>query len=213
MLPPVEGSDDKSLDIAIADMSAALRPHLSIIDGTVGMEGMGPSAGQPKPLGVTVVGADAFAADAVACRLMGRNAQQIAHLRIGAERGYGTIGLHDIEVSPSGWQQHASAFEAAPDNLSIEFPDVDVLDVNSCSACQSTLLLFLKRHGEELADYFPEGQPVCVGIGKGVDQVPSGALCIGNCMDMHRERGVFVKGCPPVGSAIYRALTRRGKNG
>jgi len=66
MLPPVEGSDEKPIDIAIADMAGALRPHLSIIDGTVGMEGLGPSAGQAKPLDVIVAGADVFAADAVA---------------------------------------------------------------------------------------------------------------------------------------------------
>ena len=36
MLPPVAGSADKPLDIAIADMASVLRPHLAIIDGTVG---------------------------------------------------------------------------------------------------------------------------------------------------------------------------------
>ncbi|MDY6953930.1 MAG: DUF362 domain-containing protein, partial [Thermodesulfobacteriota bacterium] len=93
MLPPVEGREEKPIDIAIADMSGVLRPHLAIIDGTVGMEGLGPSAGQAKPLDAVVVSADAFAADAVACRLMGTEAEQIPHLRLGAERGYGVIAL------------------------------------------------------------------------------------------------------------------------
>jgi uncharacterized protein (DUF362 family) len=208
MLPPVPGSDEKSLDIAIADMSKALRPHLSIVDGTVGMEGLGPSAGKPKPFGAIVVSADAYAADAVACRLMSREATDIAHLRLGAERGYGTIEPAQIQVFPEGWQELAIDFEPAPDNLAIEFPDVNVLDENSCSACQSTLLLFLQRYGNELFDYFPEGQPVTVAIGKGLAEVPAGTLCIGNCMDQHRARGTFVKGCPPVGSAILRALKR-----
>ena len=50
MLPPLEGSDDKPIDVAIADMSSVLRPHLALIDGTVGMEGLGPSAGRAKRL-------------------------------------------------------------------------------------------------------------------------------------------------------------------
>ena len=29
-------AEEKSLDIAIADMASVLRPHLSIIDGTIG---------------------------------------------------------------------------------------------------------------------------------------------------------------------------------
>ena len=51
MLPPMDGYDAKPIDVAIADMSGVLRPHLSIIDGTVGMEGLGPSAGKPKATG------------------------------------------------------------------------------------------------------------------------------------------------------------------
>jgi len=207
MLPPIDGTDEKSLDLAIADMSEILRPHLSLIDGTVGMEGMGPSAGRPKPLGVVVVGADAFATDAVACRLMGQSAERIAHLRVGAQRGHGVIELARIETQPHDWPSHARDFETAPENLSIEFPNVEVLDENSCSACQSTLLLFLRRYGEQLFDYFPQGRPVTVAIGKGVSEVPAGALCVGNCTRQHRDRGVYVKGCPPVGSSIFRAIS------
>ena len=91
MLPPVEGSQEKPIDVAIADMSSVLRADLAIIDGTVGMEGLGPSAGQAKPLDVVVVSRDPFAADAVACQLMGTAADLAPHLRIGAERGYGVI--------------------------------------------------------------------------------------------------------------------------
>jgi len=110
MLPPVEGHDEKPIDIAIADMSSVIRPHLSIIDGTVGMEGLGPSAGQAKPLGVIVVSADAFAADAIACKLMGTAAENIPHLRIGAERGYGVIDLDCISVTPDSWHKWISPF-------------------------------------------------------------------------------------------------------
>ncbi len=128
MLLPVEGHDEKPIDIAIADMSSVLRPHLSIIDGTVGMEGLGPSAGQVKPLGVIVVSADAFAADAIACKLMGTAAEDIPHLRIGAERGYGVIDLDCISVTPEGWQDWSSPFTPPPESLSIEFPNINVLD-------------------------------------------------------------------------------------
>ncbi len=60
MLPPVEGSDEKPINVAIADMASVLRPHLAIIDGTIGMEGLGPSAGEPKALDCVVVSADGF---------------------------------------------------------------------------------------------------------------------------------------------------------
>ena len=207
MLPPVAGRDEKPIDIAIADMSAILRPHLSIIDGTVGMEGLGPSAGQAKPLGVVVVSADAFAADAIACKLMGTEAEKIPHLRIGAERGYGVIDLDCIEVTPESWHDWISPFSPPPENLSIEFPNVTILDKNSCSACQSTLLLFLQHYGNRLFDHFPSGTSVRIAIGEGHAEVPEGTLCIGNCTALHRGKGIFIPGCPPVSSQILSAIS------
>ena len=207
MLPPVKGHDEKPIDIAIADMSSVLRPHLSIIDGTVGMEGLGPSAGQAKPLGVIVVSADAFAADAIACKLMGMEAKDIPHLRIGAERGYGVIGLERISVTPDSWHVWSSPFAPPPENLSIEFPNINVLDKNSCSACVSTLFLFLKHYGNRLFDRFPSDTSLCIAIGKGHEEVPEGTLCIGNCTALHRENGIFIPGCPPVSSQILTAIS------
>jgi uncharacterized protein (DUF362 family) len=211
MLPQLEGTSDKSLDIAIGDMASVLRPHFSIIDGSVCMEGLGPGAGTPKELNVVLAGGDAFAADAVACRLMGRHASEIPHLRIGAANGCGVIDLERIRVSPDNWQDFASDFAAPPKNLSFEFPNVEVLDRNSCSACQSTLLLFLQRFGETLADYIPANERLKIAIGKGHETLPEGTLCIGQCTVRQKEGGIFVPGCPPVGSQIYKILQQSSK--
>jgi uncharacterized protein (DUF362 family) len=207
MLQPVEGNDDKPIDIAIADMSSVLRPHLSIIDGTVGMEGLGPGAGEAKPLNAVVVGADVFAADAIACQLMGTAAEDIPHLRIGAEREHGIVDLNAISVTPQDWRRWISPFVRPPDSISIEFPNIDVLDENSCSACVSTLFLFLKHYHDRLLEYFPKDRNLCIAIGKGHQDVPEGTLCIGNCASPHRKRGIFIPGCPPVSSQILTAIS------
>ena len=207
MLPPVEGSDDKPIDVAIADLSSVLRAHLAIIDGTVGMEGLGPSAGRAKPLDVVVVSADSFAADAVACRLMGTKAERVRHLRMGARRGYGVIDLGRMAVAPKGWRDWISPFAPPPENLTIEFPNITVLDNNSCSACQSTLLLFLTRYRERLFDYFPARSTVDIAIGRGHAELPEGTLCIGNCTAHRAGQGIFIPGCPPVGSQILAAIS------
>jgi len=207
MLPPVAGSSEKSINIAIADLSGVLRPHLSIIDGTVGMEGMGPSAGEARPFGVIVVSADGFAADAVACGLMGTRAEDVPYLRLGAERGYGVIDLAQIMVTPANWRDWIIDFAPPPENLSIKFPGINVMDKNSCSACQSTLFLFLKRYGDTVREYFPKGAVANFAIGKGHPEVPRGTVCVGNCTARHRDRGIFIPGCPPVGSEILHGLT------
>ena len=202
MLPKLPERQEKTLDIAIADMSSVLRPHLSIIDGTVGMEGLGPSAGNPKELDVVVAGVDTFAADAVACALMGLSARDIPHLKMGSERGYGCIDLDTIRVTPGNWRDAAKPFELPPENLSIEFPGITILDEESCSACQSTLLLFLRRHGQELLGGKSGNKDVHIAIGKGHESVCMGTLCIGNCTAKFKEGRPFVAGCPPVASEI-----------
>ena len=209
MLPPIEGSDEKPINVALADMASVLLPHLAIIDGTVGMEGLGPAAGQPKALDCVVVSADAYAADAVACRLMGTRAEDVPHLRMGAERQLGVIDLEQIIITPEHWQAWASDFARPPQNLSIEFPKVTVKDNNSCSACQSTLLLFLKDFADKIFDYLPDQDRLDIAIGKGHTELPEKTLCLGNCTARFKKDNPYVPGCPPVASEILKKLTGR----
>jgi len=207
MLPPIEGSDEKPINVAIADMASVLRPHLAIIDGTVGMEGLGPSAGQPKALDCVLVSADAFAADAVACRLMSARAEDVPHLRMGAERQLGVIDLDRMTITPECWQDWVCHFAKPPQNLSIEFPNITVRDNNSCSACQSTLLLFLKNYADRIFDYLPDQDRLDIAIGKGHTDLPEKTLCIGNCTAGCKQNNPYVPGCPPVASEIIKKLT------
>ena len=56
---------------SILDINAAVRPHLAIVDGIIGMEGDGPIMGTPRRAGLLVMGANPPAVDATTARLMG----------------------------------------------------------------------------------------------------------------------------------------------
>jgi uncharacterized protein (DUF362 family)/Pyruvate/2-oxoacid:ferredoxin oxidoreductase delta subunit len=62
-------------------------PRLSILDAVVGMEGNGPSAGDPRPLGFLVASADAHALDAVLARMWGLASHQVPTLAAARELG------------------------------------------------------------------------------------------------------------------------------
>ncbi|HAM50058.1 MAG TPA: hypothetical protein DCP92_04950, partial [Nitrospiraceae bacterium] len=124
---------DKDLDIAISEMASVLFPHLAVIDGTVGMEGMGPAYGQVKKTGLIVVGKNALSTDAVAARLMGLSPEAIPHLRLTAEKGLGEIDPQKISIDPRNYSRWVIPFEPPPSRLSIPSPNVMVHDEGSCS--------------------------------------------------------------------------------
>jgi len=197
----------KELDIAISEMASVLFPHLAIIDGTAGMEGMGPAYGRRKQMGVIIAGNNALSADAVAARLMGLNPETIPHLRLSAEKGLGEIRRRGISVEPKDYLKWVSPFALPPSRLSIPYPDVVVYDEGSCSACLSTLLVFLNEHHSRLTDYnLPDGK-IHMAIGKNLNECPKGTLLIGNCTSKMKRQGIFVQGCPPVASQIWERLS------
>jgi uncharacterized protein (DUF362 family) len=56
---------------AITDLNRLVLPQITVIDGTVGMEGLGPIHGDPVNLGLILSSFDTVAADAVASSVMG----------------------------------------------------------------------------------------------------------------------------------------------
>jgi hypothetical protein len=76
---------------------------------------------------------------------------------------------------------------------------------DACSACDSTVMAFLRSYG---ANY--EGkEEVQILLGKGVreeDIKCRRCIMLGNCTAKLRGKGVFLEGCPPIPSDMKRAL-------
>lgn len=82
----------------LADVYALARPGLNIVDAVVGMEGFGPSAGNPRNLGFILAGGDGVAVDATATHLLARRPLDIPTTRLAYQRGLGEARLDRIEV-------------------------------------------------------------------------------------------------------------------
>jgi len=207
---PVKGRasrDIKMLDIAIADLGTVLTPHLSLVDGAVGQEGLGPSAGTPKRVGLVLGSTDFLSADAVACRLMGIDPEKVHHLRLCAERLSRSLKAREIEVRPRDYRRHMVKFKPPPKKLSLSFPGMKLQDCDSCSACLSTIFGFLQRYSKEL-DYFTKGGELKLSTGSGVKDTGAGTFLIGNCAIQAVKNGFAVKGCPPVPSQIFEVIKK-----
>ena len=79
-------------------LSRVVKPHVSVVDGFLGMHREGPRHGTPMPLGVVVAGTDAVAVDAVAAAVMGFDPLKIGYLAYAEAAGLGTACLEAVEI-------------------------------------------------------------------------------------------------------------------
>lgn len=79
--------DINAFSAGILDIVNWAKPCLSVLDGIWGMEGKGPSGGQPRHLGALVVSDDPHAADLVGAALIGLSPSEVPTLRIAQEKG------------------------------------------------------------------------------------------------------------------------------
>lgn len=200
---------EKTLDTAISDLATILLPDITVVDGSIGMEGLGPSGGDPIKSDFAVSSLDPMGADVVGCAMMGIDPAEVVHLRLVSERLNFSINLSDYEVSPDNFKEHAVSFKRPPKEIAIEYPDVRLSDKESCSACLSTVMFFLKRFKVDMRQYLLDDGMLHLAIGKGItsDTIKKGAILIGNCTKNAKTSGIFVPGCPPVASQIYRSIT------
>jgi uncharacterized protein (DUF362 family)/NAD-dependent dihydropyrimidine dehydrogenase PreA subunit len=82
----------------VVDIYALSKPQLHIVDGIVGMDGTGPSAGNPKELGMVLASTDGVAVDVLLCEMLGKSPMKIPTNRIASEQGLGEGDLNKIEV-------------------------------------------------------------------------------------------------------------------
>jgi uncharacterized protein (DUF362 family)/NAD-dependent dihydropyrimidine dehydrogenase PreA subunit len=82
----------------VVDIYALSKPHLNIIDGVVGMDGTGPSAGNPKKMGMILASKDGVAVDVLLCDILGKDPVKVPINRIAIEQGLGEGDLNKIEV-------------------------------------------------------------------------------------------------------------------
>lgn len=85
------------LDQGIVDLNKVVRSDLTVIDGIVGMDGVGgPTQGNTVEIGVIVAGDNVVEVDSVGVRIMGGDPRKVAHVRLAAEQGLGSLDGFDI---------------------------------------------------------------------------------------------------------------------
>lgn len=88
----------------IIDLNEYFKPCLHIIDGVVGMEGNGPTAGTPRPIGVLIASKNPHAADLLSASLIGLKPQEVPTLVAAQRRGLIPQTAEELDVCGIDWR-------------------------------------------------------------------------------------------------------------
>ncbi|CAJ35217.1 conserved hypothetical Fe-S cluster-binding protein, C-terminal fragment [Methanocella arvoryzae MRE50] len=86
----------------LLDLHEMRRPDLVIMDAIVGMEGRGPSAGNPRRIGLVLASKSCTALDFVATHIVGMDPLAVPTVKRAADRNLGPKSLSEIKVHGEG---------------------------------------------------------------------------------------------------------------
>jgi uncharacterized protein (DUF362 family) len=87
---PFKAKYHSRLHEAVADFASVFRPHFTVVDAVISMEGNGPVDGKPIRTNRIIAGTDPVAVDTYLSKLMGFDASDVAYLRYSEKRGIGS---------------------------------------------------------------------------------------------------------------------------
>ena len=92
----------QNIDVSIADLAQFIQPTLTIVDANRVLMRNGPQGGNvadAKEMHIVLATTDQVAADAYGCELIGRTAVEIPYLKLGQERGLGTMQWQSLRLA------------------------------------------------------------------------------------------------------------------
>jgi len=137
----------------ILDLTVLVKPVLTIVDGVMAMEGMGPGFGDPRHLGLFIAGTDCVAVDRVIAEIVNVAPEKNPLLRVAINKGYGVGQLEDIAVVGETIQDVSvddfklppkeDMFDRIPTGLKRilkkHLTDQPVINQEKCEACEMCL--------------------------------------------------------------------------
>lgn len=202
---------DYNMRKAVVDLTTALPPYLTIVDGLTAMEGLGPLEGTPVNLDLIIAGRCPAAVDATIARIMGFHAEKLEYLVEAEKAGHGPITEEEIVVLGADIGKVAYPFKTAePDKR--EYEGISILEQDmptKCYGCRAVMTIALTRIRE--AGHLPEFKGMQILL-NGDDPADIPALsegehlfCLGNCTkgfydkNKEKENVHFILGCAPAG--------------
>lgn len=210
---PAEKRRFHAIDLyqAIADYNLVLPKTITIVDGLIAQEGMGPAEGEPVPLGIIMAGENPVAVDGVALKIMNIEPERVKYILLAEQLGLGSYHMENIQVLGENLDSFSHVFRLAQAELR-NYDGVKIYESNACSGCINSLVIALNRM-ENQGD-LKKFKDLEVSIGTGKPEGTCGNLFyIGKCgrtnyeKEIRSEKNVyFISGCAPAALEIEERI-------
>jgi len=200
----------------IVDLNKLFKPSLSIVEGLIALEGIGPLVpGTPLDLGVLVAGTDPVAVDSTCCRVMHFDPADIKHIKLASENGLGRIKPEEIEIAGRTLESVTPlSFAHPPDTIEgiSPYEQIKIVDGKPCSNCIAALASnihgYLDKNKAEKATH----QVKILFGAKAKAKFTGDEIAIGNCLKRYDGKIPYCPGCPPPGD-VYLKLVEKALEG
>lgn len=192
------------LDRAIRALAEAVRPNLTVVDGIVALEGLGPwRFGTPVDMGILVAGVDMMEVDNACLELMGMRHERAPHIPPVPVHAVGVPiaeAKRPFALDYPGYFRYHNVYEHISD---------------SCSGCNAALYLAFRslsksRWGRLRLLWNGRLRRMDIVLGSRATLPPKHGrvLCVGDCAAALAREGGFrlVRGCPPAPAEIARRI-------
>jgi len=199
------------LSQAIADLNLVIKPALTIVDGIFCREGLGYPFSDEIEMDLIIAGKDPVAVDTVTLMIMDIDPSKQEHAVLAEEHGIGTMDLNKIDVVGKKISDVKKKFKNPEEALKkmLDINDFKILSSDTtCTGCRGMMFYFLKSMSDqgklsELKEYtFVVGKHESLPEGLDKDKT----IMVGVCTEQYKGLGRYVKGCPPLGSAVASAV-------
>ena len=198
----------------VADLCTLVKPAISVVDGIIAMEGLGPMAGDVVEMGLIIAGKDPVAVDAVTAKVMGFEPSDHGCIAAAAEQGIGIGDLDQIEVVGESIAKVQRRFKRASEAMgSLPFPENFqlLMDEKTCTGCRNTVTEVLMDVNAANQLDRTAGWSVVVGkLGELPEVDRTKLLLIGACTTRYKKEGIYVEGCPPNNRDVCNGLRYMG---
>jgi uncharacterized protein (DUF362 family) len=191
----------------IALLNQQIRSHLTIIDGTFGLD-RGPIMGTAHRMDLLVAGTDVLETELVGASLLGKNPADILHIReFGRITGRG-VDLDQVEIKGPGIGELAKnlPWESDP-NLCFARYDLKGIRVASetgdptiCTGCSVTMEYPHYMFAKDNPRLNMNGMDVCIGENARPNPQANRIVLLGDCAIKHHKEAknaIAFPGCPP----------------